>query len=226
MSSELFDPIKAQAKVTREVLVGFSGGKDSCVTLDLCFRYFDKVQPFFLYYVPHMSFQERTISWYENKYGVEILRLPHFETSNFLRYGLYRDSDFTVPIVSTADMYNYLREKTGIWFIAGGERIADSIVRNAMIKHSVSIDMKRGRFYPLAYWKKQDVLSYIKNKRLLVSSESKKLGFSFRSLDGKSLAIVKENYPQDYERIKKIYPLCDAAVARENNYGNKQISSI
>lgn len=224
MSTALFDPIKAQAKVTREVLVGFSGGKDSCVTLDLCFRYFERVQPFFLYQVPGMSFQEKTIRWYENKYGVEILRLPHFETSSFLRYGLYRDPDYTVQIVSTDEMYDYLRKQTGIWYIAGGERIADSIVRNAMIKRSGSIDMKRGRFYPVAYWKKQDVLAYCKAKKLLVGDESKKLGFSFRSLDGQSLAMVKQYYPADYERIKRIYPLCEAAVTRY--YEHQQVSGV
>ena len=57
MGSELFDPIKTQARVAKSVLVGFSCGKDSIVTLDLCFRFFDKVQPFFMYYVPGMEFQ-------------------------------------------------------------------------------------------------------------------------------------------------------------------------
>ena len=45
MSNLMFDPIKTQAKVTDAVLVGFSGGKDSIATLDLCMRYFDRVQP-------------------------------------------------------------------------------------------------------------------------------------------------------------------------------------
>ena len=67
MQSQLYDPIKTMAKVTRKVLVGFSGGKDSCVTLDLCFKFFDEVRPFFMYQVPNMSFQERTMKWYEQK---------------------------------------------------------------------------------------------------------------------------------------------------------------
>lgn len=111
MSSELFDPIKTQAKVTREVLVGFSCGKDSIVTLDLCFRHFERVQPFFMSYVPGMEFQEAVIRKYERKYGVNCIRIPHFETSNFFRYGTYREEDLNVPIISVTDEYNYLRQK-------------------------------------------------------------------------------------------------------------------
>lgn len=220
MSSALFDPILAQKKITQEILVGFSGGKDSCAVLDLCFKHFKKVQPFFMYQVPNLSFQEKILRWYENKYEVKILRLPHFETSNFLRYGTYRNPDLTVPIISTLDMYNYLRNLTGLYWIAGGERIADSIVRRAMIKNSSSIDIQRGRFYPLAYWNKQDVLNYCNIKKLLVAPEEKKLGYSFRSLDGKSLSMLKNNYPKDYNNVLKIYPLAEAAVLRFEKYGD------
>ena len=68
MSTVLYDPIKTQAKVTSSVIVAFSGGKESIVTLDLCFRYFKKVVPFFMYICPDLSFQNKTIEWYEKKY--------------------------------------------------------------------------------------------------------------------------------------------------------------
>ena len=76
MSTVLYDPIKTMSKVTDSVLVGFSTGKESLVTLDLCCRYFKRVQPYFLYSVPDISFQERTLQWYENKYGFKVIRLP------------------------------------------------------------------------------------------------------------------------------------------------------
>lgn len=214
MSTELFDPVKTMSRMTNEVIVGFSGGKDSIVALDLCMRYFDIVHPYFLYLVPGLEFQERTLRWYERRYGVEIIRLPHFEVSNFLRYGTFRDSDFSVPIVSVSDMYSYLRGVTGATWIAAGERIADSIVRRAMIKSTGSIDTKRGRFYPVAYWRKAEIMNYIKRKRLYLPPDSRKFGFSFRSLDGRQLAFVKDRYPDDYEKIKRFYPFCGAAVRR------------
>ena len=219
MSNLLFDPIKTQASVTDSVIVGFSGGKDSIVTLDLCFRYFKRVVPFFMYLVPNLSFQENMLKRYEDRYGTEIIRLPHFECSEFLKYGSFTMADWNVDIVGINDTYAYLRDLTGIHWIAAGERCADSIVRNAMIKKSGSIDYKRGRFYPLAYWKKNEVMQYIKQKKLYLSKEQKDIGFSFRSLAGNELSVIKELYPQDYEKILKVYPFAGAGVERFQKYG-------
>ena len=219
MSNLLFDPIKTQSRVTDSVIVGFSGGKDSIVTLDLCFKYFKRVVPFFMYLVPELEFQEKTLKWYENKYNTEIIRIPHFEVSEFLKYGSFTVADWNVDVVGIKDTYSYMRETTGIHWIAAGERCADSIVRNAMIKKSGSVDYKRGRFYPLAYWKKQEVLEYIKYKKLYLSPEQRKIGFSFRSLAGCELSIIKEMYPKDYEKILKGYPFAGAGVERFEKYG-------
>ena len=219
MSNLLFDPLKTQSRVTDSVIVGFSGGKDSIVTLDLCFRYFKRVQAFFMYLVPGLEFQEKMLRWYENKYKTEIIRIPHFEVSEFLKYGSFTLYDQNVDVVGITDTYEYIRQKTGIHWIAAGERCADSIVRNAMIKQSGSIDYKRGRFYPIAYWKKNDVLQYIKLRRLYLSPEQKKLGFSFRSLSGNELAVIKEHYPDDYKKILRVYPFAGAAVERFEKYG-------
>lgn len=219
MSNLLFDPIKTQAQLSDSVIVGFSGGKDSIVTLDLCFRYFKHVKPFFMYLVPDLEFQEKMLRWYENKYDTEIIRIPHFECSNFLKYGSFTMADWNVDIVGINDTYNYLRELTGMHWIAAGERCADSIVRNAMIKKSGSIDYKRGRFYPLAYWKKNEVLQYIKQKKLYLSKEQREIGFSFRSLAGEELAVIKQLYPEDYNKILKVYPFAGAGVKRFEEYG-------
>ena len=219
MSNILYDPIKTQARVTDSVIVGFSGGKDSIVTLDLCFKYFKNVKPFFMYYVPNLEFQEQMLRRYEERYNTKILRIPHFEMSNAMKYGVFRDIDWSVSIVGMNDVYAYLRQETGFHWIAAGERCADSIVRNAMIKKSGSIDYKRGRFYPVAYWKKNEILEYIKYKKLYLSPEQKKMGFSFRSLSGNELSIIKNMYPDDYKKILTVFPFAEASVKRFEEYG-------
>lgn len=214
--SALFDPVKAQSNVTDRVIVAFSGGKDSVVTLDLCCRYFKKVSAFFMYQVPNLSFQESAIRFAEKKYGIEVERIPHFELSNFFKYGSYRKEDFNFPIVKINDVYTYERIRTGSYWIAAGERIADSIVRRAMMKKSGCIDEVRGRFYPIANFTKADVMRYIERHGLKVSPESQVIGHSFRSLHSEDLAAIKEHYPQDYERVLSWFPFADAGVFRND----------
>lgn len=226
MSTVLFDPIKTQSKITDSVIVGFSGGKESVVVLDLCFRYFDNVQPFFMYICPDLSFQERTLEWYEKKYQTEIIRIPHMDVSEFFHYGSFRIPDTTYPIVSINDIYKFVRLEANMWWIAAGERIADSIVRRAMMKKSGSIDELRGRFYPISEWKKRDVINYIKYHKLYLGEDSKKLGFSFKSLWGKELAMVKQYFPDDYKKILRLYPFAAAGVRREEEYGKDKVPKL
>lgn len=221
MSTIMFDPIKTQSKVTDSVIVAFSGGKESIVTLDLCCKYFKNVKAFFMYIVPNLSFQERTLQWYENKYDLEIIRLPHMDASMFFRYGCFRNEDYTFPIVSINDIYRYVRIETDMWWIAAGERINDSIVRRAMMKKSGSIDVQRGRFYPISAWNKKEVLDYIKYHKLYLGQDSRKLGFSFKTLEGRELFMIRENFPDDYEKILHLYPFAEASVKRYELYGEK-----
>ena len=215
MGIELFQPIKTASCITDSVLVGFSGGKDSIVTLDLCSRYFKRVVPFFMYLVPGLSFQEAQIRWYEQKYGVEVVRLPHPMLSTWLRWGVFRKAHYDWPEITFNDVYRHLRIEHDIWWIAAGERIADSIVRRAMIKKSGSIDEKRGRFYPVAHFNKQEILAYIRHRRLKLPPEYGVLGWSFRSLDPQDIVKIREHFPADFERIKKFFPFVEAGCVKE-----------
>lgn len=207
--------------LTKRVLVSYSGGKDSAVVLDICARHFEHVDAFFMYQVPDLSFQERTLAWAEQKYGLHILRMPHFEVSAFLKYGTYHDPDPDVSRVKVSDAYDYVREQFGTFWIAAGERISDSIVRRAMIVKDGTINEKRGRIFPIAHWTKAHVRAYIKQRSLRVSEEADLLGYSFRDLSPRTVWLVRKHYPQDYERIIAMYPQAAAAAAWWELYGDR-----
>lgn len=217
----LLDAIKTQAKITDSVLVSFSMGKDSIVTLDLCFKYFKNVQSFFMYLVPSLEFQEKALQKYEKRYNTKIIRVPHFEDSDFYRYGSFRSADYSVPKVKINNIYEYVRELTRIEWISGGEKINDSIVRRAMLKHSGSIDIQRKRFFPVMYWTDKEIKHYMKMNKLFYPKFNQELGFSFHSLAGKQLSAIKEIYPKDYQRILKFFPEAQAGVLQYEAYEEK-----
>lgn len=218
MGTLLFEPIKTHSKMVDSVIVSFSGGKDSIVTLDLCKRYFKNVHAFFMYVVPGLSFQENTLRRYERLYDIEIERIPHPDMARFMKYGTYRSPDDSVPILEFNDCYDYIRTKTGVQWIAGGERINDSLNRRAMLKSGGSIDMKRFRFFPLLHWNKNEVVEYIRRNSLYLPEDTRVFGHSFCDLSGESLYLMKKHFPKDYERLLKYYPLADVAVARYQIY--------
>jgi phosphoadenosine phosphosulfate reductase len=210
------------AALTDSVIVFYSGGKDSAVVLDLAFRRFKNVHPVLMYYVPGLSFQQGIIKWAEEKYSTEVYQVPHFELSSMYRFGAFAKPDPSVRVTKMVDIYAHVREVFGCRWIVAGERCADSTVRNAMIKKSGSIDEGRGRFYPLAFWKKAQVLAYIKARGLKVSPESAILGTSFAGIVPKHLVLLREHYPQDYRRVLAAFPLAEAAVVRHLRGGDDQ----
>lgn len=217
--SSVFESVKCQALLTDSVIVSYSGGKDSAVTLDLCCRYFKTVHVFFMYQVPGLSFQEAVLKLAEKRYGVEIYRLPHWELSHFYRTGSFCKFDPSIPKVTITDIYAHVRQVFGAHWIAAGERAKDSVVRGAMIKKSGSVDHQRGRLYPIAYWSKPQVLKYIEVQKIKVSPESQVLGHSFRSMAPEDMAALKKHYPDDFDRVTAAFPLIGASAAKAEMYG-------
>jgi len=205
MATVLFDPIKTMARMTRRVAVLYSGGKDSAVVLDLCAKHFDEVHAYMFYWVKGLSTQERLRKWAEEHYGITLQLFPHWGLSAMLRYGAYREEDPSVPRVTPTHLLNHIRRETGCQWIAGGERIKDSIWRNAMIKKSGSICDKKKRFYPVAYWTKQQVLGYLKHYRI---------PFTEVAEDPMYIACMKDELPDDYQKVKAYFPWIDVYAKR------------
>ena len=218
MGVELFDPIKTASAVSDSVIVSFSGGKESIVVLDMCMRHFERVAAFHMYQFPHLSFSDEQIDWYERRYpGLDIIDLPHPNLSMNMHYGVFRPENSDVPLIGFNDIYNYVRWVTGIHWIAAGERVSDSLVRRAMIKHSGTVDTVRGRFYPVANWNKRDILHYIKVHKLRIGKDSRAMGYSFPGIEQEAITELKRHFPKDYERIERQFPLLGAAVFRQEN---------
>lgn len=247
----------AKAAGIREVIVSYSAGKDSICALQLCHEHFDRVEAFFMYMIPGLSFQEATIADAERRYGIKILRLPDKRLCDALRYANLRDmtaQTAKLPAITYRQVAHNARKHFGIDWIASGEQSGESLSRQGMIrgcgkisddaevpewldkgKSFNGIDKPRGYIYPLGFWRPHDVMSYLSQKRIPLPYEYSILGTgaSFGGIRMEHLAPVYEQCPDDFAKIKRLFPHCEAELLRwkveqervKVNETNKEVSA-
>jgi phosphoadenosine phosphosulfate reductase len=230
---------KARDMGIREVLVAYSGGKDSILTLELCSKVFDRVEAYFLYVVPWLSWEIEPIRWAENRYGIKVHQIPHPSLSKMFREATFRHGTMGAtgcPLLHHRQAENYARELTGIDYIAAGERCNDSLERQAYIKHCQGIDHQRRRIYPIGFWREKDVVSYLamndiptpRQYRFSEDQHFKERGKKNQQFGGfqiDTVAYIKQNMPADYEKIKELFPLIEAQAVRAEIYRQKEVVS-
>lgn len=213
---------KQAAALTDCVTVGFSTGKDSIVALDLCCRHFKKVSAFFMYVVPGLSFQEAYLRQAERRYGISILRIPHWSMSTAFQVNYYRpgsDLSAGTPDLSIPDVEAWLRAKHGAQWFAYGQKKNDSLERRGMISACGGVDVKARRLYPVGDFSDKEIFSYMRHRRLPVPVDYQLFGHSFGLLEPLELRMVREHYPADFRKIVAVFPEIEAAIAREDFYG-------
>lgn len=211
----------------REVAVAVSGGKDSIATLDLCHEYFDRVEAYFMYLVSGLSFQERYLRYIEHRYNLTIHRVPHWALSRMFRDCVFRHETkqaANIKLVRVKDVETYIRRKLNVNWIATGEKVYDSMERRIQIVQADGVNHSRHRIWPIGWWTHYDVFSYLNRKDVLPSPEYKITtdGKSFGSLWAQQILPIAENYPEDYARIRKVFPLIDAQIQRFRQLQTRQ----
>ncbi|WP_043586684.1 phosphoadenosine phosphosulfate reductase family protein [Geminisphaera colitermitum] len=214
--------VKQAAALSDQAAVGFSTGKDSIVALDLCCRHFKKVTAFFMYVVPGLSFQDAYLRQAERRYGIEIIRLPHWSLSTAFQVNYYRpgsDLSAKTPDLTIVDVEAYLRAKTGATWFAYGQKKNDSLERRGMISACGGVDVKSRRLYPVGDYSDRQIFAYMKHRRLPVPVDYQLFGHSFGLLEPLELRQVREHFPADFAKIVKVFPEIEAAIARQDFYG-------
>lgn len=211
----------------RSVICAVSGGKDSVASLDLCVKHFDRVEAFFMYVVEGLSFQERYLTYLEKRFGVRIWRIPHWSNADLLRIGHFRHRTVrsaSVPALRLGDVDAYARKHFGIEYVATGIKYCDSIERQAQIvTHSdIGVSVGRKLIWPLAYWTPTMVWSHLAAERIMLPPDYRLSGFDLSSksrnvtglMDMQTLVAIKAEYPEDYAKIEKMFPMCGVLVQR------------
>lgn len=199
-------------------------------TLDLCRQTFAKVSAYFMYLVPGLSFQERTLRYAERRWGVNILRIPGPALSLAFGAGDYafpNEERLATPALSIADIEAHVREALGVEWIATGERKQDSLPRRGMLSACKGIDEERQHIYPLADWTNRDVCAYLKMRQIPMPPDYRLWGYSFGWFREEALVKIKQVFPDDYARILEVFPLAESVVKRaEFRERRQQVSDV
>lgn len=212
---------EARARCGGRALVSWSGGKDSAVILDIAKRAFEHVEAFFLYFVPGLRCVDDEIQRAQDRYKVKIHQYPHWgllKTLNMRRF-MFPPSAHELaepyPSWGRNEAYALAIADTGIPLILTGARGADSAWRRRMVKTWGS---RTEVVYPIVGWQKPDVLAYLRLHNIPRPDSSGRSATGI-GLSTPSLLWLHDKYPEDYERVCRIFPLARAIVARRKYHG-------
>ncbi|MDA3900048.1 MAG: phosphoadenosine phosphosulfate reductase family protein [Spirochaetes bacterium] len=224
---DLFKVIKNIANQTDEAIIMFSGGKDSIATLDLCMSYLNpkKCRIVYWYFVKGLRVKEQFFRHYEKRYGITIEQEAHPSLSEMMAKNVFMHTQKTVPIVSIGDGENYLRKKYDISYLAYGFRKNESLQRRGQISQCKGFDKVHKKIYPIGDWNHNHVLKYLNHRKLPLPVE---YSYGFRDINfisGEPLIWLKQNYPDDYDRVKEVFPLIDVELMRAYEQQNTKVSN-
>lgn len=222
-SAEMCEQMAAECDT---IVLAFSTGKDSIAAWLQARRYFRKVVPYYAYCVPGLSFVERSLDYYEEFFGTHIVRVPHKAFFDWLNCNIYQPPERKRAItelqlpgdeyndLTIGDMIRLYGELPEAAYTAVGVRAADSPQRRLAISRYGAIHHSKKRFYPVYDWKKADVLAAIDEAGVKLPVDYKLFGRTFDGIDYRFLKPIKENFPEDYERIIELFPLADLELFR------------
>ena len=182
-------------------------GKDSLVLLDLIYPKFKRVVCVFMYFVPNLEHIQRYIDWVNTKYPrVEFVQITHWNLSYILRSGLYCVPNPKVKLIKLADVTEAMKLRFGIHYVFLGMKKADSMNRRLMLDGYENYE-KNGLVYPLADWTQKEILAYMRHKKLPEPVRYSKKASGGVGFNEDCFVWLRENYPQDLEKIFKTFPM-------------------
>lgn len=196
---------------TDSCIVFCSFGKDSMVILDMCAKRFTHVVAVFMYFVKNLEHIDRYFRWCKAKYpNVEWEYVPHWTLSYLLRSGMYCTAQPKIKLIKLADVVKTVRIKHGIDYVCLGMKSADGMNRRIMLgTYKDDAYIHKDMFYPLATWKQNDVLAYMKHHRLPAPVRYTLQASSGMGFDEQCFLWLEKNCPQDLEKIYEVFPLSE-----------------
>lgn len=207
-------------------ICSFSMGKDSIASYIQMKKYFDRIIPVFYYIVPDLSFQKKSLEYYQNEVFKDerIIVMPSPATYRQLAYFMYQhpgaidalhDADIYIPhydeIFAAVKLDLSLPDET---YTGVGVRMNDSLNRRFSIKRFGAENEKRRQFYPVFDWDNKKLIAEIRSSGIKLPIDYRIWGRSFDGFHYKFLKPLKDHFPEDFEKVKAMYPFVELELLR------------
>lgn len=213
------------AKTHDGIIVSYSTGKDSQILVDLCAKTFRRVVALHLYFVPGLDYIERGLEMARHRWGVEVVQLPHWnyiEAIKTNQYCNYRAADKdSLTDVRLLDLYKLAMQRTGLRLVATGARKSDGLWRRRWMANIRKTGAYEGVLFPMQDWLRIDITAYMKTHHIEVPPLSK-IGAQDATgigLNNEVLLWLHDTQPEDFARMRRVFPLIDAVIARRAIHG-------
>jgi hypothetical protein len=214
----------ARAMAGNRLLLSFSGRDSLAAWLFLRDRDFEVI-PYWSYMVPHLSYDDQMLVYYERELGAHIIRLPHPLTYWLLRRGAWQTPDTAtmlkaanLAVFDFASIEAHLAKHFGLgdnYLSAVGIKAADNLMRLRLIRQMGPIGQKRRRYYYAVWdWKTADVKAYIQRHGLKLSRCYSYWGSTGDGIEYGWLAYLRDHLPDDFQKVLDLFPLADLELYR------------
>lgn len=210
--------ISRVSQKTDSAILFYSGGKDSLALLDLMAPNFNRIICVFMYFVKGLAHVQPYLTHAAGYGNTEIMEVPHYMLTHIYREGVYCLPNSSMPVKRLKHVDEEARKRTGIEWSFYGMKQVDSLQRRLMLRgyENETICLPTQKAYPLSKWGKQDVLAYLKAKRLPVpisyGQGKQSAGLSF---DPAVLAWLRDRHPDDLEKIYRAFPMSRQILSNE-----------
>lgn len=214
------------AQRTDTVLLGFSRGKDSIATVLWLKEFFPRIILFHKDGCPGMPFVDRSLAYYEGVFDLEIDRCYPSDLFTYIggmRYQLIEDEDFIDDLDLGQFIYDHddltawirAKHKAPHAWLAWGLSYKDNLMR------AVRTNLRDGWiedaqvFYPIFDWTRNDILGAIETSGVKLPEDYHYANRSFNDMvNSRHFERMATQSPKDWEAVKTVFPLIDAARAR------------
>lgn len=204
-----------------EVLLSFSGGKDSLACWQLLNGIGVRVVPYYMTLVPELEFVEDFLRVCESHFGEHIYRVTHPNFYHYLKTNTAQ-SWHTAKAIEFLDLpsFSYEDVEAGVRRTAGcpdawtvvGIRVAESPLRRARIKdwkHE-----KNRKLYPIWQIRKAELVKFLRDRQVPIPPDYAMFGRSFDGIEYRYLKQIQSDYPRDFHKILEWFPLHRAELLR------------